>query len=147
MRTLILFIGITFFLFSCEEVIEIDIKNADHQIVIEAIMTDSSSHYTVKITKSGDFYKPGIYEEITQAIVTLSDEDGNSELLKEIKNGIYEANEIIGFPEKIYYLNIIIEGKEYTARSKMPKKVILEKLTYHYEEMTNPHQTSIAFIK
>ena len=146
MKTLYLFIGlIVLFFSSCEEVIEIDINDANPEVIIEAIITDLIGPYTVKITKSGDFYEPGIYETISNAIIILSDDDGNSEILEEIEEGIYQTDEIIGLPGKTYKLSIDIEGKNYYASSTMPEKVILEKLTYKYSEISNPHQTTDGY--
>lgn len=125
-------------LVSCEDVIEIDLDNIDPKLVIEAAISDQPGPYTVKLTKTGDYFEPGIYPTVSNATIIISDNTGNSETLQEVENGIYQTTNIQGTIGTIYTLNVLAEGKEYSAVSSIPAKVNLDSLSYEFTEAT-PH--------
>jgi len=108
------------FIIGCEDVIEVELDSAEPQIVIEGAVTNENSPYTVYISKSGDFYEPSIFVKVTGATITISDSRGNSELLTETEDGVYESVSIGGIPGDTYYINANTENKEYKAESTMP---------------------------
>jgi hypothetical protein len=54
-------------LVSCEKVIDIDLKNSEPQIVIDGTVTGQPGPYTVRISKTGDYYKPGTFPAVAGA--------------------------------------------------------------------------------
>ena len=122
---------------ACEDVIEIDLDSIEPKLVIEAIITDQTVQQTVKLTKTGDYFEPGIYPTISNANVIISDNLGNSEILSEINNsGIYQTTNLQGTTGNIYELSIMVENKEYTAVSEMPVKVNIDTLSAEFVEAT-----------
>ena len=107
-------------LIGCEDVIQVELESAEPQIVIEGSVTDGNSQTTVYISKSGDFYEPSIFEDVTGAAVTISDSRGNSEDLVETADGVYETNSIIGRPGDTYNISVNSDGEAYRAESTMP---------------------------
>jgi len=124
---------ILFIFYSCEKVIDIDLKNSEPKIVIDGTITDQPGPYTVKISKTGDYYKPGTFPAVAGAEVTISDNAGNSEILSEVTEGFYQTSTIQGVPGRTYSLKVIAEGKEYTAVSTMPEAIEIDSLTYKYQ--------------
>ena len=57
-------------------------------------------------------------------MVTISDSRGNSELLTETTDGVYESTSVGGTPGDTYYISVKTEDKEYKAESTMPFYVI-----------------------
>jgi hypothetical protein len=112
-------------LFSCEDVIVVELDSEEPQIVIEGSVTDGLTSTTVYISKSGDFYEPSIFENVSGAAVTISDSRGNSEDLVEIDDGVYETRFIIGRPGDTYNISVNSEGENYRAESTMPAEKIL----------------------
>lgn len=125
---------ILIFLTSCEDVIDIELQNTTPQLVIESLITENISPVEVKITKSVDFYEPSEYDNISKAIVNISDSRGNSEQLTETVDGIYQSSQISGIPGVTYYLSVETGGITYTATSSMPEKVNLDSLEYELSE-------------
>lgn len=107
-------------LIGCEDVIQVELDSAEPQIVIEGSVTDGNSPTIVYISKSGDFYEPSIFEDVTGAAVTISDSRGNSEDLVETADGVYETNSIIGRPGDTYNISVNSGGEAYRAESTMP---------------------------
>lgn len=129
-----LFIALLLVLFSaCEDVIDIDLKDVEPQIVIEGMVTDQLGPYMVKISKTGDYFKPSTFPAVSGAIVKIMDDAGNSETLQETEAGIYMSDSLQGIPGRTYTLTVIAEGKDYTATSIMPHSLHLDSLSYEYQ--------------
>jgi hypothetical protein len=122
-----------FAIYSCEKVIDIDLKNSEPQIVIDGTVTGQPGPYMVKISKTDDYYKPGTFPAVSGAEITISDDAGNSEILSEVTEGIYQTSTIQGVPGRTYSLKVIAEGKEYTAVSTMREAVEIDSLNYEYQ--------------
>jgi len=120
---------------SCsEDVITIDLKDAAPKIVIEGTLSDQGEPCTVRVSKSGDFYKPSEFPPVTGATVTLSDSEGNLETLAENEAGLYLGNSLLGVEGRTYILTVEAEGKTYEAVSTLMKAVEIDSLTYYFED-------------
>jgi len=113
---------------SCEKEIDLDLEDQSGNIVIEANVTDKPGPYYVKITKSVAFTTNNSYPTVGNAVVILSDNNGQSETLKHVGEGVYETANFTTAPGRTYTLKVSAEGKEYLAKSTMPQAVILEDL-------------------
>ena len=120
--------------YSCEEIITIDLNNADQKIVIEGIVTDQPGPYTVTITKTTDYYNPESYPTVSGAQVSITDDKGFSEQLYEITDGIYQTVNLQGTSGRTYTLTVIAEGQIYSAVSFMPKPTEIDSLFYKKSE-------------
>ncbi len=117
---------------SCEDVIELDLNSTEPRIVIEGLVPYLPEPVTVIISKTGDYFDPGIYPGVPNAIVEVSDDVGNSAILQEIKPGLYQTDSIKGYPGRTYTLKVEVEGETYTATSKMPRPIVIQNLTYKF---------------
>lgn len=125
----IFLIIISLFLFtSCEKEIDLDLDDKSGNIVIEGNLTDKAGPYYVKITKSVAFTANNTYPIVSNAIVVLSDDTGQSETLNHVGEGFYETINFTTAPGRTYTLKVSAEGKEYTAKSTMPQLVLLDDL-------------------
>jgi hypothetical protein len=123
----LIIIGLITVLSSCQKVIDIDIKNKAATVTIEGVVTDDSSiPQTVKITKSVNFSEENSFPTVSGAMVTISDNAGNTATLNETSPGIYQTTSIMGVQGRTYYLNINADGKTYSSVSTMPTKVNLD---------------------
>jgi Domain of unknown function (DUF4249) len=114
---------------SCRKVIDIDLNSASPQLVVEGSITDQPVPYTVKLTRTINFSETNTFPAVTGAVVSLSDNIGNSETLIETTPGIYTGNQLEGSPGRTYTLAIISNGKNYLASSTMPYPVEIDTLT------------------
>ncbi len=71
----------TLFAFGCEDVINVDLNSSNPQVVIEGVISDEDIPYTVKISKTTDYFNPGGYDKVSNASVLVSNDNGDSELL------------------------------------------------------------------
>jgi len=120
----------SFLVTSCEKEIDVDLKSVEPKIVIEGLIAKDSIA-KVNITKTKDFYEDNNFLPVFGAVVTISDDAGNSEVLNQNKDGIYISKLIRGKENVTYYLNVKVEGNEYTSVSKMPELVEIEDITMY----------------
>ena len=111
---------------SCEKVVYIDLNTSDPRPVIEANITNQAGPYTVRLHHSVNYYDPNTFPAITDAVVTISDNTGISEILQQTSDGIYQTNTLQGIPGRTYTLKIMYNGKEYDAVSTMPDPVAID---------------------
>jgi len=111
---------------ACRKEITLDLDNESNKVVIEATITEGSGPHTVQLTRSIRFEDPNTFPAISNATVTLSDDQGNSEQLSETAQGIYNTATLMGEPGRIYHLTATVEGNTYTASCSMPVAVELQ---------------------
>ncbi len=113
---------------SCTKEIDLDLKNESNKLVIEATITEGTGPHTVHITRSVDFASANDFPGVTNAVVTLSDDLGNSEQLSGDGNGSYLASSLAGTQQHNYHLHVQVDGTTCTAECAMPMAVPLDTL-------------------
>ncbi len=106
---------------SCQDVIDLDLNDAAPKYVIEGLITDTSEVTTVKISQTTDYFNPTIPPSVSDAEITLSDDAGNSDVLKEGEKGVYSNRKIKPIYGRMYTLTVKIGGNTFTAQTKMPQ--------------------------
>ena len=124
-KTKILLLSIIgLFLFSsCEKVIDLNLKNAEPVIVIEGNVNDQFENQYVRISKTIPFTSTNTFSGFKGAKVTLSTAGSASINFPEISNGIYKSSAFKGVAGKTYTLEVLADGKLYSATSTMPYPV------------------------
>lgn len=114
----------------CTKVITLDLKNSDSLYVIEGEVNKGELVHSVNITKSVKFSEVNNFPAVSGALVVLSDNAGNSEVLSEVSPGKYSSSSILGVEGRAYTLSVKIEGKEFIATSTIPQQVNLDYLYF-----------------
>ncbi len=113
----------------CQKVVSIDLNNANPQLVIEGIVTDQPGPYSVKLSKSADYFAASLYfPPVSNALIIVTDSFGQTDTLKETTSGTYLSSTLLGVAGSTYTLYVSSEGKQYNATSSMPKKVFIDTL-------------------
>lgn len=139
-KNIFLILLVTSILFSCEEVINVDLNNVTPRIVIEAVVTDQDEPSTVKISKTGNFFDATTFPTVSGAIVIIYDNLGNIDSLKEITPGVYKTSTLKGVVGNTYTLSVMIDGKEYKSVAQMSQPTDIDSLTYKFNPNTGPGQ-------
>jgi Domain of unknown function (DUF4249) len=82
---------------SCIDRINIEVPDSySSQLVVDGVITDEPGPYTVKLTKSVRVEKFLLLSQktVSGAVVTISDNVGNSEVLAEKELGIYRTKKM-----------------------------------------------------
>lgn len=101
---------------SCEKIIDVDLNVANPAPVFEAVLESDSTCY-VNASLTSSYYDNSTSPAITNAVMTLTDQLGNSEVLTHEGDGIYRGNTLIGAIGNTYTLSINIDGALYSASS------------------------------
>ncbi len=130
MKTIITFFSILFLFTSCEDVIDIELNSIEPKLVIDGSITDETNSCVISLSKSGDYFEPGIYPTVSEATVSVIDQSGTKSYFEERQPGVYVSDNLRGIENTAYTLTVIAEGKEYEANVVMPKKVNISSLSY-----------------
>jgi hypothetical protein len=122
-------LGFLLFLTACRQEINLDLNTANPKIIIEGAVTDQRVPYEIKITKSINFNGKNDYPPVAGAFVTIGDNVGNLDTLKEMQTGIYRTSKLRGTATRRYTLTVKVEGQTYTAASTLPRAVGLDSVT------------------
>lgn len=114
------------FLMSCEETIDLDLDPVKQHIVIEGILSDKPQVSGVRLSFTKSIYAASPAKTVGGAVVTLSDDNGNSEVLQEVQPGNYAVTRITGSVGREYRLKVTFEGADYSAVSRMPGSMSLD---------------------
>jgi hypothetical protein len=123
----LLFMASIFFL-SCEQVLELDLSDIEYQVVIEGIVSNAPSSSKIRIGLAQSAFEKSQPGNLSGALVTLSDELGNSENLKESEPGVFIPSTTSGVPGRGYNLKVQFGGREYSAVSRMPLPMSLDSI-------------------
>ena len=127
MRNVLIFIGLSLVLFSCQKVIDLKLNTSSSQIVIVGKISDELGVDTVFITKSVNFSDPNVFPAVSGAKVYLADNEGNLDTLKEFVPGKYITKPTFkGVDGRTYTLTVISEGQSYKAQSTIPNHVPID---------------------
>ena len=129
MRIIILFsVILSISLSSCEKVIDVSLKDSEKQYVIEGTVTDIEGGCVVRLSRTKNFNENNIFEGIGDAMVSVTDDGGNTTVLPETTSGVYRSETLTAVTGKIYTLQVSISGQTFSASSTMPVKVGMDSL-------------------
>jgi hypothetical protein len=125
---IILFLAPLFVFPGCQKVINVDLNEAAPRIVIEGVINDRRGPYTVIISKSGSYFNQPVLPPVSGAKVTINDNFGNADTLKEENPGIYITSRTKGIPGRTYSIRVLSENVEYEGVSTMNSHVNIDSL-------------------
>jgi len=141
------------FISSCSEIYEYEFESQAPLLVVEGLITNTTGPHYVRLTESiNEVVKPDysgspveITQPITGAMVTLSDDMGNTEELRYTGHqegtypetqGWYIIEEIEGAVGRTYTLTIEWNGKIYTAEDRMEPVPAIEKVGFKRKHLS-----------
>jgi hypothetical protein len=117
---------LTLFLFSsCEKVIDVNLNEANKQIVIEGTVSyNGNASPEVRISQTKAFEDDNIFNGISGATVTIQVNNGTVYNLPETAKGIYTSNQFLGELDSTYKLTVQLAGNTYTSTSHLPAQTV-----------------------
>jgi hypothetical protein len=132
-------------LFSCEKVIQLDLKNSAPKIVIQGNIYDQSGPFTVKISNSAYFDASNNYPPVIGAKVVITDNMNQTEQLTESTPGNYVTSKLRGIPGRIYSLSVKNGNDNYIANSAMPYAVSMDSIYFSNSPFSGDKVTTVRF--
>ena len=113
---------------SCEKVIDLNLKDAAPQLVIEGSIINTAHFPTVSISRTVGFNEPSNFRGVSGATVRITSGSTMPVILIESSPGIYQGLTVIGRPGRIYTLQVDVDGQTYKASSTMPSQVAIDSI-------------------
>src|SRR5690606_29660591 len=129
MKNFIIILILTFIITSCEDVIDVDLNNAEPRLVIDAsikwVKGTTGNEQSIKLTLTAPYFDTEI-PPATGAEITLSDSSNTYIFTEDGNTGIYNNDTFIPVIDEIYTLTINYEGEVYTATETLKSVVPIE---------------------
>jgi hypothetical protein len=107
-------------------VIDLDVSDIEPQLVVEGIVSNIPTASMVRLGFTQSAYTNSPPRDVNGAQVVVSDDAGNSEVLKQSSPGVFVPSVMNGVTGRKYTLNVTIDGREYSASSVMPMAMSLD---------------------
>lgn len=121
-------IGCLFLFTSCEKVIQVDLNSVDPKFVINAAIIEGEVDHFVSITRSLNFDQATTFPKVDNALVTVTDNLGNTATFVSIGDGRYQVSNYPGVVGRNYTITIQVDGEIFTASCSMPTTVLIDSL-------------------
>lgn len=129
---------IIFIFIGCQEPIELDFQSDDEYLVIDGFITDDNGPHTVKISKSQPFTNDEIviFEKVQNAIVTITDDEGNVVNLTRSEPGSYVTPVFFsGQIGRSYTLSVEVNGETFESTPQLiPEKSSFSSVYFEQSE-------------
>ena len=147
MRQFIYIFIISIFIFSCEDVIEIDLPTAEPKLVIDASINwfkgTTGNEQAIKLSLSAPYFDSEV-PPANNASVTITDTNSNSFVfIEDSDTGIYQNDTFIPEINGIYNLVIIYDGEMYTATETLKSVSEIEFVEQNLEGGFSGEETEI----
>ncbi len=126
---------------SCDKPIHLNLNESDKRVIIEGQVTNRAGYQYVKLSRSVDFYQTGALPKITNAIVSVKDNDGTEIVF--IHNPNNKADSIgyylpqtpfVGTIGKDYHLRVDIDGDVYEADDHLYPVTTIDSMAYRVDD-------------
>ncbi|WP_069660459.1 DUF4249 domain-containing protein [Arcticibacter eurypsychrophilus] len=126
---------------SCEDTIDFKTNEGTPALVVEGWLTNLPGNQYVKLYLTKTLAEKNSYPPVTNATLTLNDDAGNKEVLKEVSPGKYEIANLKGVEGRTYTLRILCSEGSYEVISKMPRiSMAPDSIRIKYEEKSIVHE-------
>ncbi len=125
---------------ACEETVTLDLENSEPVFIIEGLVTDQNINQYVRVTRSVDFYASGGAETISNAVVTVSDDNQtftythNPNASTDSLGYYLSTQQFAGEPGKVYNLRVEVNGQVFTASDELFRVTEIDSLTSEIDE-------------
>ena len=133
--------GLALLLVGCEDVVDLDIKSGEPQLVVDGWITNQIQEQTIRLTESAPYFDNSPAKPVLNAAVTVTDDKGKVFTFKDLKNNGYytwkptSLSDTIGRVGGTYTLNIKFGTEEYTAVSKLNRVPKIDSMTYFFDKL------------
>lgn len=134
MKNIFYLLILTFVFSACEKVIDVDLNDADPQIVIEGNIDGDNGLAEVKISMTSSYFDTVPGAKISDADVFVTDSDGKRFRFYETGPGIYRSFEMRPRTNAAYKLTVEANAEIYEAESTLKPPVAIDSITWFYDE-------------
>lgn len=134
MKNIFYLLILTFLVYGCEKVIDVDLNEAGPQIVIEGNLAYNPYSAVVKISMTSSYFDTLPSAKVSGAVVTVSTNFGDKYIFNETGNGVYSSKHIRFKIGETYRLSVGANGEKYEASSKLNPPVNIDSVKFYFED-------------
>lgn len=136
---------------ACEEVIDVDLQDADSILVVDAWLNNRPENQTILLTTTLPYFSESAQPAVSGAAVIVKDEFGNEFAFDEVRNGEYiwstsAAQPTIGAEGTNYELSIQVNGSSYISSTAMGRVPQIDSLTIEVDEQNGLFTEDIFYV-
>lgn len=132
-----------FTLSACEDIIDVNLNEADPRYVIDANIHNLTATQEIVVSQTVAFNSSSPYKPIDDASVVIEDDKGRSYTFQSIGEGKYQANDFRPIENRNYTLSVNIGGEKFTATSFMPPYINVDSLSVVEDEVFDEMKYSV----
>jgi hypothetical protein len=134
MKKIFSLFALSFVLFSCEEVVDIEVRDGVNQLVVDAWITDENKEQKVTLTISQPYFEQSASKPALGAEVIVYNQDSTAHVFKDDNNdGVYtyqpQQGKFLKDNEQVA-LYVKYEGEEYYSISKLKRVPKIDSVAY-----------------
>lgn len=130
---------------ACEDVVDVNLDQGPELLVVDGQLTDLPAPDTLTLSTTAPYFTNAAPPIVTKAAVTLTDNLGNRDTLKETKPGKYLMAQR-GQIGRSYTLRIrLANGEQYTAQTEIKRAGITDRLIAIYEKPIDDDEGYYAY--
>ncbi len=118
----------------CTDVVSLNVPQGLPVLAVDGAITDQPGPYTVTLTKTAGYFNDAPLARVAGAVVQLTDNLGQQEVLREQAPGTYVGSKIQGKIGNSYVLNIKADGEEYQAATEIRRSQTIDSLGTIYRD-------------
>ena len=119
---------------ACQKVIDVEVDEADENIVIDASYNAITEKVYVKVTRSAALFSNTGFESILDAQIELTTPSGTVIEIPHVGDGVYEYEDLTPVYDANYTMTAAIEGQSFSADAFLPNPIPLDSLTQQFQE-------------
>lgn len=124
--------------YSCEEVINPELEQAEPVLVIDAWLNNAPGDQQIYLTRSQPYFENTLPTGVSGAVVNVADENGKVYAFVESEPGIYTwtpaGNEVFGQVGLTYQLSVQVDGEQFNAEARMGRVPAIDSITFFLQE-------------
>lgn len=154
MRQLLVYFLILSTFCACIDQVELPVRTEEPHLVVEGQITNEAPPYTVRLTYTGKYSNTGqnpTDQYVSDAQVSLADDQGRSTLCKLVGQGVYQTIDTTfrGQVGRAYNLTVVLNnGKQYiTKAERMPNVSVIDSISARLiqtNSLVTPYQVSYS---
>lgn len=119
---------------ACQKVIDVEVDEADENIVLDASYNAITEKVRVKVTRSAALFSNTGFPPIETALIEIETPDGDVFEVSHIGNGVYEYENLAPTFNASYKMTVLVEGETFEATAFLPEPIPLDSLTQQFQE-------------
>lgn len=125
---LITFLAAGWIISGCQKVIKLKLGDVPPRYVIEARLSDEFNDCRVVLTMTRPIDEPTVFDGVSQARVTIQEEDKPPVMLYERSAGVYENGSLRATPGHRYTLRVEVKDQTFSSTVLVPQPVPFDSL-------------------